>query len=100
MATKIQVLADPTYQQYIMMGIIQASRNINQESNDTPGGDKRKSFARSILSNPSGYIGVFASLVVVSFDTSTWEVLTEAQKVSGATTLCSQCFNEAANIYP
>lgn len=97
MATKIQVLNDPTYDQYIMMGAITASRNVIAE-NGVPLSHFRKAFAKRILSDPLSIINVFKSLVIVSFDTSTWEALTETQKINGAVTLCTSVFNEAAGI--
>lgn len=99
MATKIQVLNDVTYQQYIQIGMLLAARQVNAEVDASAKGQARTALARQILTSPSGLLGVFMSLCIVSFDTSTWEVLTETQKISGAQSLCYSVFNEAGNIY-
>lgn len=99
MATKIEVLNDSTYSQFIVMGVIQAAREVLAESNNAPLGDVRKRFARSLLENPQGYVEVFKSLVIVDLDTSTWEVTSETQKINGARIKVLAIFNEAGRIF-
>lgn len=99
MATKIQVLNDATYQQYIQIGMLLAARQVNAEVDSSAKGQARQALARQILNSPSSLLGVFMSLCIVSFDTSSWEVLTETQKISGAQSLCYSVFNEAGGIY-
>ena len=99
MATKVEVLNDPTYEQFMLMGMIQAARVIVVEANNVPRTDARKAFARAILTNPIPYVSVFKYLGIVSFDTTNWATLTETQKITGANTLVTASFNEAGNIY-
>lgn len=99
MATKIQVLNDNEYAQYIMISMITVARNIIAESSSVPLHGQRVVAARQILQNPLDKISTFKSLCVVSFDTSTWESLTEAQKISGGATLVGNVFNEACYIF-
>jgi len=98
MATKIQVLADPTYEQYIMMGMVNVSRTVLQEVSSVDKAHLRKNFAKSILRDPTAYVLTFKSVAIVSFNTATWETLSEAEKITGATTLCGNIFNEIAGI--
>lgn len=99
MATKIEVLNDVEYAQYVMIGMIQAARNVLAESNSTPRANLRKDFAKRILSNPQADIETFKSLMIVSFDTSNWGTFSEQQKIDGGTILAAQVFNEAGGIY-
>ena len=99
MATKIQVLNDPDYSQYIMISMITVARNIIAEASNVPFHAQRLTAARQILQNPLAHISTFKSLVVVSFDTTNWEALTETQKISGGVTLVGNVFNEAMYIF-
>lgn len=97
--TKIEVLNLSEYSQYIMIGMIQVSRDIVAEAANIPFHDKRLIQARQILQNPLEKINTFKTLAIVLFDTGTYEGLTEAQKIAGAKTLVASVFNEATYIF-
>lgn len=99
MASKIDVLNMPEYGQYIMIAMIQVARNILAEAVNTPFHDKRLVQARQILTDPSSKVNTFKSIVLVTFDASNYENLTEAQKITGATNLVANVFNEATYIF-
>lgn len=97
--TKIEVLNLSEYSQYIMIAMITVARNIIAESTNTQFHAQRLVQARQILENPTAKINTFKSLCVVSFDTSSYQSLTEQQKIDGGTTLVASVFNEACYIF-
>jgi len=99
MASKVEVLRNQDYADYIMISMITVSRNIIAEATNIPFHAARVVAARQILQNPLTRIGEFKSLAITLFDTSTWESLTEAQKISGGVSLVGQVFNEAMYIF-
>jgi len=82
-----------------MIASIQVARDVISENAQTPNHDKRLVFARQILQNPSSSNSVFKSLVIVDLDTTNYDSLTEAQKISGAKTRVANVFNEAGYIF-
>lgn len=102
MATKLEVIAGQyanEYTQYIMIASIQVARDVVAESSGIAFHAQRLVFARQILQDPMSRVNVFKSLVIANLNTSTYESLTEDQKVSGAKTLVAAVFNEAGYIF-
>lgn len=100
MAKKTEVLNDPEYDQYIMIAIIQASRDVVVEAATTPLTDARKAFARNILSNPEAYVAVFRPLTIVNLDTTGWTPgQSETIKIAAVKAVIVNTFNEAGNLY-